>query len=524
MELPPPRADQHVAGGANIPVVAGFEPPDLSRLKTYPFLARCSDTILKKLQPHLSEQRFRPGDSILRAGSYSDAAYFLASGVVTVRLTPVEQDSGTAALAVPAGPPPSFAARIREILARQPAQQAVQRGGVDADETVFLTDLPSDLRANQDVLIHAGEVFGEASALTRYPIAADVIARTDAQCLVIRAAGLRLMFQQEELADFKKLIDDRYRERTLASHLRGSGLFTSLGDSAIEKLRESAELLSFEPGTLIVEQGSPADAFYLVRGGFVKVAVRVGEAIAPVTYLRKGDYTGEIGLLLDEPWPFSLMALEHVELVKLPRAVFQAVLSDDPDTERQLWEVIVTRLKERGSVERAPLTSRHLQMAMDTGLIHGESVLLIDLSTCTRCDDCVLACADTHGGTPRLVRDGNKYRNFSVPHACYQCTDPVCMIGCPTGAIARPLGTLEVTINKDTCIGCRNCVTRCPWDNIIEVPFHSPTLNREINLATKCDLCVGRKEGPACVQMCPHGSAVRISFKDLATVSATFSD
>ena len=49
-------------------------------------------------------------------------------------------------------------------------------------------------------------------------------------------------------------------------------------------------------------------------------------------------------------------------------------------------------------------------------------------------------------------------------------------------------------------------------------------LNRDIDLATKCDLCLGRSAGPACVQMCPHGSAVRISFKDLATVTRTLSD
>jgi len=122
-------------------------------------------------------------------------------------------------------------------------------------------------------------------------------------------------------------------------------------------------------------------------------------------------------------------------------------------------------------------------------------VLLIDLSTCTRCDDCVRGCSDTHGGTPRFVREGTKFRQWSVPQACYQCTDPVCMIGCPTGAISRPLGTLEVTINKDTCIGCHNCGKRCPWDNIVDVPFHSPALGRDIELATKCDLCIGRPQG-----------------------------
>jgi Fe-S-cluster-containing hydrogenase component 2 len=97
------------------------------------------------------------------------------------------------------------------------------------------------------------------------------------------------------------------------------------------------------------------------------------------------------------------------------------------------------------------------------------------------------------------------------------------MIGCPTGAITRPLGSVEVTIDRDTCIGCHNCVRRCPWGNIIEVPYVSPTVGREIDLATKCDRCVGRAGGPACVEACPHGSAQRISFKDLDRVVSTLS-
>jgi Fe-S-cluster-containing hydrogenase component 2 len=159
-------------------------------------------------------------------------------------------------------------------------------------------------------------------------------------------------------------------------------------------------------------------------------------------------------------------------------------------------------------------------MAVDTGLIHGESVLLIDLSTCTRCDDCVRACADTHGGIPRFIREGFKFRNWLVPTSCYQCTDPVCMIGCPTGAITRPIGTTEVSIDPMTCIGCGNCVRRCPWSNIVNVPYSHPVLKKDIALATKCDLCLGRKM-PACVQMCPHGSAIRVSFKDVGQLSST---
>jgi electron transport protein HydN len=97
------------------------------------------------------------------------------------------------------------------------------------------------------------------------------------------------------------------------------------------------------------------------------------------------------------------------------------------------------------------------------------------------------------------------------------------MIGCPTGAITRPLGTLEVTIDKATCIGCGNCVRRCPWGNIHQMPYDSPSLGQNINLAMKCDLCVGRDAGPACVQMCPHGAAVRVSFKQQDLIDSLFS-
>ena len=516
----------HGGGKPNIPVVAGVQLVEIDRLKQYSFLSKVSETVLKKLQPNLAEMRYQPGQIILRMGEYSDAAYYIDEGVVEIRLSV----TGEPALghAVPASPLRETGVQrlwssVNRIFGRSGVEQAVRKSTVAADGTVILSDMPVDVRPGDRVLLEKSEIFGELSALSRYPVSATVVAQTDVLCLMIRTPALRLMLREKALADFKKFIDDRYRSRSLASHLQRVELFASLEAPLIQRLKEHAELLTFEPGAQIVEQGAVGDGFYMVRGGYVKVGVRAGASDLAVAYLRKGDHAGEISLLMDEPWPFSLHALEHVEMVKITRTDFDAVIADHPDIQKLLWAAVVSRLKERGSAQRNPSGSHYLQMAMDTGLIHGESVLLIDLNTCTRCDDCVRACSDTHGGTPRFIREGAKYQHWTIPVACYQCTDPVCMIGCPTGAITRPIGSLEVTINRDTCIGCSNCVRRCPWGNIIEVPFSSPTLGRDIKLATKCDLCIGRPDGPACVQMCPHGSAVRISFKDFQTVRQTLS-
>lgn len=494
---------------------------ELARLRAYPFLEPLPEVLLRKLRPNLVERSYRPGDLILRAGEYSDAAYYLKEGVVELRFSV----TGTASQARAADA--REAARPVEAPGSRDGFGPVQRNPLGADGTVILADIPVDVNLHQRTLLAAGELFGEVNALARYALSTDVIAMTDVVCLAIRTPALRTLFKQKAIAWFKEQVDGKYRDRTLAQHLRQVTLFEDLPDAAIERLRTTADLVSFEPGNVIAAQDAVADAFYLVRGGNVKVAVRAGTRDLAVTYLRKGDYAGEIALLLDDAWPFSLEALEYVELVKIPRATFQEVITEHPVVGQRLWDEAVRRLKQRGALSRNPLASQYLQMAMDTGLIHGESVLLIDLDTCTRCDDCVRACADTHGGTPRFIREdrliaeGQRYQHWMVPLACYQCSDPACLVGCPTGAITRPLGTLEVTIDPATCIGCGNCARRCPWDNIVNVPVASPRPDGVGQLATKCDLCIGRADGPACVQMCPHGSSIRISFKDIPTVVRT---
>lgn len=558
----PPRPD--VAGSAAL--------ISIDQLKSYPLFSKLPDSTLSKLQLHVSEERFAAGTTILRAGSYNTDAYYIASGVVELRFPDV-----TAKAAVRPGPNRSvdmgLFKRLQGMLGSgRPAgsPQGPTRTSLTDTGTIILADMPADLKGNERTILEKGETFGEMSAISRYPVSTDVVALTDATCLLISSYALTtLLFKQAALADFKKSVQERYRTRTLRTHLRQISLFSDLDEAIIENIIRKAELVEFDPedllrlkgdqreeakkkvmaGVRIVEQGTPGDALYLVVGGHVKVAVRAGASDLAVTYLRKGDFAGELCLLMDEPWPFSLSALEHVEMVKIARQDVEEIIAKSPAAQRQLWDTAVKRLKQRGFAMKNPAASRQMQMAMDTGLIHGESVLLIDLSTCTRCDDCVRGCAQTHGGTPRFIREGLRYDRWSVVTACYQCSDPVCMVSCPTGAITRALGSLEVTIADDICVGCEACAKSCPWDNITMVPNRAPTdfikgypankvkkiieptdvtgdgwaesPSKFINLASKCDLCVGRDEGPACVQMCPHGSAVRVSFKDLETVAET---
>jgi CRP-like cAMP-binding protein/Fe-S-cluster-containing hydrogenase component 2 len=489
------------------------------RLKALPLFngvpEKARDKVIEKVRTYMHVVEFAADDVILREGDYSDSAYYVMQGAVEVVLG----RTGAGASARPLVRGAAHVPQTQRPRAGGRAAGMVGRGS-GTGGTVILSDIPAAVVPGKRTILETGEIFGELSALSRYPASATVRAAGPVTLLQIRLRGLRTLAQTSK--EFKAFLDKRYKERTLSQHLRNVPLFARADEKFLARLGEKAELVAFEPGRVIVEEGAPADAFYLVRGGYVKVGVRAGDADLAITYLRKGDYAGEAGLLLDESWPFSLQALEHVELVKLGRDEFKEAVTQFPQIEEAMLAEMTARLKQRGAVTRDPTSAEYLQMAMDTGLIHGESVLLIDLSTCTRCDECVRGCADAHGGMPRFIREGEKYRNWLVPTACYQCTDPVCMMECPTGAITREVGTLEVTINEPTCIGCANCAQRCPWSNIVmfETGEKRPD-GKPVELASKCDLCLTRPEGPACVQMCPHGSAQRISFKDMERVTAT---
>ncbi|MDX1548548.1 MAG: 4Fe-4S dicluster domain-containing protein, partial [Rhodothermales bacterium] len=128
-------------------------------------------------------------------------------------------------------------------------------------------------------------------------------------------------------------------------------------------------------------------------------------------------------------------------------------------------------------------------------------------------------CQSTHGGRPRFVREGEKFQNFLVARSCYHCEDPVCLIGCPTGAIRRAGVAEVVEIDETLCIGCGNCATKCPYDAIImhetgtvwpETALPEWLRGRERKVASKCDLCYTAEAGPACVNNCPHACAFRI--------------
>jgi Fe-S-cluster-containing dehydrogenase component len=114
---------------------------------------------------------------------------------------------------------------------------------------------------------------------------------------------------------------------------------------------------------------------------------------------------------------------------------------------------------------------RELVRAMAKPVEQRKWVMVIDLRRCVGCDACTIGCIAENKLPPGVVyrpvvkEEFGEFPNVRLrftPRPCMQCEEPPCVPVCPVKATwRRPDGV--VTIDYDRCIGCRYCVTACPY-------------------------------------------------------------
>ncbi|MGI9487376.1 MAG: cyclic nucleotide-binding domain-containing protein [Geminicoccaceae bacterium] len=495
-----------------------------------------------------------PGEIVLREGDYGHSAFLVLSGQLRVVLKP---SLSTEALGrgdrrrswlrlfaglLPAKPMPE--AREHRSAHHAPADwegMAEGRSRLDVAETIA---------QHRTAILEDGDLFGELAALTRLPRRASIFAEKPSVLLEIRWQGLRELRRYD--SGWRERVDRQYKQNALSAHLKSCRFFADMPETVLAKIVEVASFETYgsldwhharrrakQQGnegdeTPICAEGDYADGLLLIGTGFARVWARHGSSKRTLTYLSAGDVFGLHELHRDwsrtaesdrgefEPVALEtgLSAIGYVDVIRIPAHVLEKHLFPCIDLEEPPLSALA---------ERPLLDDSLLQWAGEEHFINGTKTMLIDLTRCVRCDDCVRACAATHGGNPRFIRSGPVHDQWMVAHACMHCVDPVCMVDCPTGAIHRERDSGAVTINPETCIGCATCAEACPYGNIRMVELCEEdgrsivdeVTRASISRATKCDLCVDNFGGPACVRACPQDALKRVDFAHLPREGAT---
>jgi CRP-like cAMP-binding protein/ferredoxin len=404
----------------------------------------------------------------------------------------------------------------------------------------------------------ADVIIGEMACLSGSPRAADVTALENGEVWEIRRNVLdRLM----RLPSQRQRFDTEYRESSLDLALQDTDLFSGIEPEEyggiVDYLRNRLHFVRVQPGQIIFKQGEIATHLYLVRLGEVRISFLRHGKEAKVVSSGPGTVLGEIGLLalslddrrtveendqhlksmlnqsLDDPSGLlpagvrtaTCAALNQLELAQLSRDDFLRMLRKFSSLRRRIIEQSLTRL------QTSTVGHQLVDDYVEQGLYEGQSILVLDLDNCTRCDACTRGCVEEHGTRthgipiPRLIRAGRRFDHFLVATSCRSCTDAHCMVGCPVDSIHRGKH-LQIVI-EDHCIGCGLCAENCPYGSIFMIPNernhitvpdqeHQGRTHRVGQLkAANCDLCDAAGDlsspHPACVASCPHDAAFRMA-------------
>ena len=153
--------------------------------------------------------------------------------------------------------------------------------------------------------------------------------------------------------------------------------------------------------------------------------------------------------------------------------------------------------------------------------------VLTDITRCVGCRTCEAACNEINELPPpkipfedqsvfektrrtdeKTYTVVNRYPNpkpggppIYVKHQCRHCDEPACASACLVAAFTKtPEG--PVTYNKGVCVGCRYCMTACPF--YVPAYEYNDPFSPEIKKCTMCyDTRVSKGGIPACVEACP---------------------
>lgn len=208
--------------------------------------------------------------------------------------------------------------------------------------------------------------------------------------------------------------------------------------------------------------------------------------------------------------------------------------SDEPLSRRRL---VVGGLAAVGAAAVAAATFGRAAGSVAAAEPLSKQVIVADPSLCVGCLACEVNCSTWHesvgrSALPRIrimatpdvklranVASYLPARSGFSPATCRQCPTPWCLPNCPTTGLRIDPTTGNRYIAEEDCIACGKCEVDCPveWEGTLALKAQEISSKRVVydpatNVFTKCDLCIGREEGPICVERCPVNMAIKAGY------------
>ena len=108
--------------------------------------------------------------------------------------------------------------------------------------------------------------------------------------------------------------------------LRKSPIFQGLSDEELKQLMDMAEPVPLRAGDVLIKQGEPGDAAYVLIRGEFEVQKQSGQSLIKIDVRNPGDVVGEMALLSRTPRIASIIAKTDAEALRIPQEAFEKLL------------------------------------------------------------------------------------------------------------------------------------------------------------------------------------------------------
>ncbi len=131
----------------------------------------------------------------------------------------------------------------------------------------------------------------------------------------------------------------------LVELLSAAPFFAELEPSLIHEIARSIEWRAVPGGSVLMTQGEPARALYLLISGRMVVTVRDGDGPETVVgEVAARETIGEMGVLADRPRTATVRAIRDCELMRLSREAFRALAETHHALMMRVTRLVIERL------------------------------------------------------------------------------------------------------------------------------------------------------------------------------------
>jgi CRP/FNR family cyclic AMP-dependent transcriptional regulator len=123
--------------------------------------------------------------------------------------------------------------------------------------------------------------------------------------------------------------------------LREVPLFADLDDRAVQAVAILAHEEAFKAGDIVMLEGEPGDAFYVIVDG----TVRIERGDRPIRSLTAGGYLGEIALYDRRPRTATATCVTDVRTLTIRAHEFDRLMETLPAVDRRIRAAVDRRLR-----------------------------------------------------------------------------------------------------------------------------------------------------------------------------------